>query len=85
MKVKPLSDRIVVKRSEAEDKTEFSIVIPGLSVDKPDGGEVISIGSTELVKVGDKIIFGKYAGQAFKLEGIEYLTLRESDIVAKFN
>ena len=85
MKVKPLSDRIVVKRSEAEDKTEFGIVIPGLSVDKPDEGEVISIGSTELVKVGDKIIFGKYAGQAFKLEGVEYLTLRENDIVAKFN
>jgi chaperonin GroES len=91
MKIKPLYDRIVVKRLEEERKTASGIVIPDTAAEKPDQGEVIAVGpgkatdSGEIrsltVKVGDKVLFGKYAGQAIKIEGEEFLVMREEDIL----
>jgi chaperonin GroES len=91
MKIKPLYDRVVVKRLEEERKTASGIVIPDTAAEKPDQGEVIAVGpgkptdSGEVrpltVKVGDKVLFGKYAGQAIKVEGEELLVMREEDIL----
>ena len=88
--IKPLQDRVVVERVEAEEKTASGIVLPGSAAEKPDTGIVIAIGDGRVlengtkismnVKVGDKIIFGKYAGQSVKLNGKELLVMREDDI-----
>ena len=88
--IKPLQDRVVVERVEAEEKTASGIVLPGTAAEKPDTGIVIAIGDGKVldngtkismsVKVGDKIIFGKYAGQSVKLNGKELLVMREEDI-----
>ena len=88
--IKPLQDRVVVERIEAEEKTASGIVLPGAAAEKPDTGIVIAVGAgktldngtkiTPSVKVGDKIIFGKYAGQSVKLDGKELLVMREDDI-----
>ena len=92
MKIRPLHDRVIVKRMEEERKTASGIVIPDTaSAEKPDQGEVIAVGNGKIgedgkaqpmnVKVGDKVLFGKYAGQSFKMEGEEYMTMREDDII----
>lgn len=90
MTIRPLNDRVVVKRLEAEKKTASGIVLPGAAAEKPDMGEVIAVGEGKLldngqrqkvdVKVGDKIIFGKYSGQTVKVDGDELLVMREEDI-----
>jgi len=91
MNIRPLHDRVIVRRLEEERKTESGIVIPDSAAEKPDTGEVIATGSGKLlddgkvrpvdVKKGDKILFGKYSGQAVKVEGEELLVMREEDIM----
>jgi chaperonin GroES len=92
MKIRPLHDRVIVKRKEDERKTASGIVIPdSASTEKPDQGEVIAVGPGKKddqgklipldVKVGDRVLFGKYAGQAVKVEGEELLVMREEDIM----
>ncbi|MGC3963074.1 MAG: co-chaperone GroES [Rhodocyclaceae bacterium] len=91
MKIRPLHDRVIVKRIEAERTTASGIVIPDSAGEKPDQGEVLAIGNGKLldsgevrkldVKVGDRVLFGKYAGQTVKVEGQEVLVLREEDIM----
>ena len=91
MQVRPLQDRVLVKRVEEESKTASGIIIPDNNKEKPAQGEVISVGSGYRledgtvraldVKEGDKILFGKYAGTEVKLEGDEYLIMKESDIL----
>ena len=91
MNLRPLHDRIVVKRLEQETKTASGIVIPDQAAEKPDQGEVVAIGNGKIledgkvrpldVKVGDKILFGKYSGQTVKVEGEELLVMREEDIM----
>jgi chaperonin GroES len=91
MKIRPLHDRVIVKRMEEERKTASGIVIPDAATEKPDQGEVIAVGNGKIgedgkvrpmnVKVGDRILFGKYAGQTFKMDGVEYMTMREDDII----
>lgn len=91
MNIRPLSDRVIVKRMEEDVKTASGIVLPGAAAEKPDTGEVMAVGNGKVnsdgklqamsVKVGDKVLFGKYSGQTFKLDGQEYLTMREDDII----
>ena len=91
MKIRPLHDRIIVKRLEEERKTASGIVIPDTAAEKPDQGEVVAVGNGKVlddgklrtleVKVGDKILFGKYSGQAVKVEGQELLVMREEDVM----
>lgn len=91
MAIRPLHDRVIVKRLEEERKTASGIVIPDSAAEKPDQGEVIAIGGGKLledgkvrpigVKVGERVLFGKYAGQAVKVSGEEVLVLREDDII----
>jgi chaperonin GroES len=92
MKVKPLKDKIVVKRLEGEEKTKGGIIIPDAAKEKPQEGRVVGVGSGRVtdngqvvapeVKAGDKILFGKYSGQEIKIDGEEHLLLREDDILA---
>lgn len=91
MRLKPLGDRVVVKVTEAEEVTKGGIVLPGTAKEKPQQGEVLAVGSGEYidgkkveleVKVGDKVIFSKYAGTEVKLDGEEYLLLKQNDILA---
>ena len=92
MKLRPLHDRVIVKRLDNERKTASGIVIPDNVAEKPDQGEVIAVGSGKIledgsvraldVKVGNRILFGKYSGQAVKVEGEELLVMREDDIMA---
>ncbi len=91
MKIRPLHDRVIVKRLEEERKTASGIVIPDTAAEKPDQGEVIAVGPGKRndkgdliamdVKVGDRVLFGKYAGQTVKVEGEELLVMREEDIM----
>jgi chaperonin GroES len=91
MKIRPLHDRVVVRRVEEERKTAGGIVIPDNAAEKPDQGEVIAVGNGKIledgkvrpldVKVGDRILFGKYSGSTVKMEGEEYLVMREDDIM----
>ncbi len=91
MKLRPLHDRVIVKRLEEERKSAGGIVIPDTAAEKPSMGEVIAVGPGKTddngklvpcgVKPGDKILFGKYSGQEFKLEGADYLHMREDDII----
>lgn len=91
MKIRPLNDRVIVKRMEEERKTASGIVIPDAAAEKPDQGEVIAVGSGKIgddgklrpmtVKVGDRVLFGKYSGQTFKMDGVELLQMREDDII----
>ena len=91
MKVRPLQDRVIVKRMEEERKTASGIYIPDVAAEKPDQGEIVAVGKGKVaddgkliamsVKVGDKVLFGKYAGQTFKMDGQEYMTMREDDII----
>jgi chaperonin GroES len=92
MKVKPLQDRLVVKRLAEEEKTKGGIIIPDAAKEKPQEGRVIAVGPGKVtdngqrvvpeVKAGDKILFGKYAGTEIKIEGDEHLILREDDVLA---
>jgi chaperonin GroES len=91
MKLRPLHDRIIVKRLEEERKSAGGIVIPDTAAEKPSMGEVIAVGPGKTddngklvpmgVKVGDKILFGKYSGQEFKMDGADYLHMREDDVI----
>jgi len=91
MKIRPLHDRVVVKRIESESKSAGGIVIPDNAAEKPDQGEVIAVGNGKIledgkvraldVKVGDRILFGKYSGTTVKIDSVEYLVMREDDIM----
>jgi len=91
MNIRPLHDRVIVKRLEEEKTSAGGIVIPDSATEKPIQGEVISVGNGKImdngeirtldVKKGDKILFGKYSGTEIKIEGEEYLVLREDDIM----
>ncbi|MCB1939773.1 MAG: co-chaperone GroES [Rhodocyclaceae bacterium] len=91
MKIRPLHDRVIVKRVEAERTTASGIVIPDSAGEKPDQGEVVAVGNGKIqdngevrpmaVKAGDRVLFGKYAGQAVKVDGDELLVMREEDIM----
>jgi chaperonin GroES len=90
-KIRPLHDRVVVKRLEEERQSAGGIVIPDNAAEKPDQGEVVAIGNGKIlengkvrpldVNVGDRILFGKFSGQTVKIEGTEYLVVREDDIM----
>ena len=91
MKIRPLGDRILVKRIKEEEKTKGGIIIPETAKEKPQEGKVVAVGKGKMteqgklltpdVKVGDKILFGKYSGSEVKIEGEEHLILREDDIL----
>ena len=91
MKIRPLHDRVIVKRLEEVRTTASGIVIPDTATEKPDQGEVIAVGPGKKdengkvialdVKVGDKVLFGKYAGQAVKVDGQELLVMHEADLM----
>ncbi len=85
--VKPLADRVLVKADAAEETTASGIIIPDTAKEKPQRGEVVAVGTGKkdepiTVKVGDKVLYGKYAGTEITIEGQEYLIMRESDIFA---
>ncbi len=91
MNIKPLGDRIIIKVIENEETTKSGIVLPGTAKEKPMQGEVLAVGSGEMVdgkkiplelKVGDKVIYSKYAGTEVKMDGNEYLIIRQSDVLA---
>lgn len=92
MKIRPLYDRVIVKRIEQERKTASGIVIPDSAAEKPEQGEVVAVGSGKVgrdgavqplqLKVGDHVLFGKYAGQTVKVDGQELLVMREDDVLA---
>ncbi|OUV02513.1 MAG: co-chaperone GroES [Betaproteobacteria bacterium TMED82] len=92
MKLRPLHDRVVVKRLDNEKTTASGIVIPDNAAEKPDQGEIVAAGNGKLledgttrpidVKIGDKVLFGKYSGQTVKVDSDELLVLREDDIMA---
>jgi len=92
MKLRPLHDRVIIKRLDQERKTASGIVIPDNAAEKPDQGEILAVGNGKIgddgkvrplgVKVGDKVLFGKYSGQSVKVEGEELLVMREEDIMA---
>ncbi|MDD5176697.1 MAG: co-chaperone GroES [Sterolibacterium sp.] len=91
MKIRPLHDRVIVKRLEEERKTASGIVIPDSAAEKPDQGEILAVGNGKIledgkvrplaVKVGDRVLFGKYSGQTVKIDGDELLVMREEDIM----
>ncbi len=90
MSIRPLHDRIVVRRTEEEQKTAGGILLPGSAQEKPQQGEVIAVGNGQVtdngvrpldVKVGDKVLFGQYAGQTVKVDGEELLIMKESDVL----
>jgi chaperonin GroES len=92
MKIRPLQDRIVVKRLESESKTKGGIIIPDSAKEKPIEGKVVAVGNGKImkdgkvrpidVKVGDVVLFGKYSGTEIKLDGEEHLIIREEDVLA---
>jgi len=91
MKIRPLHDRVIVKRIDEERKSSGGIVIPDTAAEKPDQGEIMSVGKGKKtdegklialdVKVGDRVLFGKYSGQTVKVKGDELLVMREEDIM----
>lgn len=91
MKIRPLHDRVVVRRMEEETTTAGGIVLPGSAAEKPAQGEVVAVGNGQItdngvraldVKVGDQVMFGQYAGTEVKVDGEELLIMKEDDIVA---
>lgn len=92
MKMKPLNDRVLVKRLESEEKTAGGLFIPDTAKEKPSKGEVVAVGPGKAaddgkriemaVKKGDLVLFNKYAGTEIKLDGVEHLVMREDDILA---
>ena len=95
MKIRPLHDRVIVKREEEERKSPGGIVIPDTATEKPIFGKVVAVGKGKIlengevrpldVKVGDKILFGKYDGTEVRVDGEELLVMRESDVMAVFD
>jgi len=91
MKIRPLQDRVIVKRIAEEEKTKGGIIIPDTAKEKPQEGKIVAVGKGKMnddgklmppdVKVGDKILFGKYSGSEIKLNGEEHLIMREEDIL----
>ncbi|MBQ0113583.1 MAG: co-chaperone GroES [Bacteroidales bacterium] len=87
MNIRPLADRVLVRPAEAEEKTSTGIIIPDTAKEKPMEGEVVAVGNGKkdeplTVKVGDKVIFGKYSGTEINVDNEKYLIMRESDIYA---
>ncbi len=91
MNLKPLGDRVVIKQIEAEEKTKSGIVLPSQAKEKPQEAEVVAVGPGGMVdgkevamqvKVGDKVIYSKYSGTEVKLDGTEYIIVKQSDILA---
>ena len=92
MKIRPLHDRVIVKREDEERKSPGGIVIPDTAAEKPIRGKVVAVGKGKIlengtvrpldIKVGDHILFGKYSGTEVKVEGQEYLVMREEDVMA---
>jgi len=92
MKVRPLHDRVIVKRIEEEETTKGGIIIPDTAKEKPIEGKVVAVGAGKIlengkkqpleVKKGNRILFGKYAGTEINIEGVEHLIMREDDIIA---
>lgn len=92
MNIKPLSDRVVVKPSEAEEKKQGGIIIPDTAKEKPQEGEVVAVGPGKIsdtgekismeVKKGDRVLYGKYSGTEVTVDNEDYLIMRESDILA---
>ena len=92
MKLHPLYDRVIIKRLESETKTAGGIVIPDTAKEKPMKGEVIAVGKGRIldsgqvvapsVKVGDKVLIGKYSGSEFKMDDVEYVAVKEDEIIA---
>jgi chaperonin GroES len=95
MNIRPLNDRIVVKRIDEQETTRNGIIIPDSAKEKPQQGEVMAIGKGKRledgtvvapdVQIGDRILFGKYSGNEIKLEGVEYIIMREDDILGVVN
>ena len=91
MKIRPLQDRVVIKRLEEEPTSAGGIIIPGSAAEKPSKGEVVAVGPGKVMdngqvhavslKVGEKILFGKYAGTEVKVDGAEYVVMREDDVM----
>ena len=91
MKFRPLHDRVVLKRIEAEEKTSGGIIIPDTAKEKPQQGEVVAVGPVgrdeagKLIpidlKAGDRVLFGKWSGTEVKIDGVEYLIMKESDVM----
>ncbi len=95
MKLRPLGDRVLVKPLEDEERTKGGIVLPDTAKEKPQRGEIVAVGPGEWdeegqkrlpvdIKVGDQVLYAKYAGSEFKVDGVEHLILRQSDILAVF-
>ncbi len=87
IKIKPLADRVIIEAAAAEEKTAGGIIIPDTAKEKPQRGKVVAVGPGKkdeplTVKVGDDVLYGKYAGTEISMEGTDYLIMRESDIVA---
>jgi chaperonin GroES len=92
MNLRPLHDRVIVKRLDQETKTASGLIIPDAAAEKPDQGEILAIGKGKVmddgkvreleVRVGDRVLFGKYSGQTVKVDGNELLVMREEDIMA---
>lgn len=92
MKIRPLQDRIVVKRLEGDTVTKGGIIIPDSAKEKPVEGKVVAVGNGKVlkngkvrpleVKVGDTVLFGKYSGNEIKLDGVEHVLIREDDVLA---
>jgi chaperonin GroES len=95
MKIRPLHDRVIIKRMEEERKTAGGIVIPDNAAEKPSRGEVLAVGNGKIMengqtraldlKVGDKVLFGKYSGTEVKVDGEDLLVMREEDVMAVLN
>ena len=92
MKLRPLADRVIIKSSEVEETTKSGLILTGSAKEKPQMAEVIAVGPGGIVdgkevvmelKVGDKVLTGKYAGTEVKLDGQEYIILRQNDVLAK--
>jgi len=87
LSIKPIADRVVIEPAPAEEKTASGIYIPDTAKEKPQSGKVVAVGNGKVdepltVKVGDQVLYGKYAGTEITYEGKEYLIMRESDIYA---
>ena len=87
VKIKPLADRVLVEPAPAEEKTAAGIIIPDTAKEKPQKGTVVAVGTGKkdepmTVKIGDEVLYGKYSGTEISIDGVNYLIMRESDIVA---
>ncbi|MES2299925.1 MAG: co-chaperone GroES [Pseudomonadota bacterium] len=92
MNLRPLHDRVIVKRLDQETKTASGLIIPDAAAEKPDQGEILAVGKGKVmddgkvreleVRIGDRVLFGKYSGQTVKVDGNELLVMREEDIMA---